>query len=220
MNLTTTEKYALAVLEARGRLSALQREEQALYLAASCVWDMMQAGAVTADEKGRLRVSAPLPETISYCDPVYEWLVQKPMKQEKAALKYISALTNKRSKTLVERVADDLIDKSVLVVEQQGKAKRCHVDPAAIAEDLEAMRDIEGAVTPDQLMLAELLLASKTAKKLLNKQELSILKKAVERASGGFHAYIGNVKKYFDTVNTIIWVCIGVCAAGGPVLLW
>ncbi|MDE7244057.1 MAG: hypothetical protein K2O18_08790 [Oscillospiraceae bacterium] len=221
MNLTTTEKYALAVLETRGKLSALQREEQALCLAASCVWDMMQAGAVTADGKGKLGVSAPLPETISYCNPVYEWLAKKPIKQERASLEYISALTNKRIKTLVRSIADDLIGKSVLVVEQQGKAKLCHVDRTAITEDLEAMRDMEGAVTPDQLMLAELLLDCGTAKKLLNKQELSIMKEAVKQANGDFHVYIREVKKYFDTVNTIIWVCIGVCAAtGGPVLLW
>ena len=46
---------------------------------------------------------------------------------------------------LVKSIADDLIEKSVLVLEQQGKAKRCHVDLTAIAEDLEAMRDMEGA---------------------------------------------------------------------------
>ena len=101
MDLTTTEKYALAVLEAHGKLSALKRETLALYLAASCVWDMMQAGVVTEDGEGKLMVSAPLPETISYCGPVYEWLGKKPIKKEKAALKYISALTNKRIKELV-----------------------------------------------------------------------------------------------------------------------
>ncbi len=221
MNLTTTEKYALAVLESRGKLSVLQREEPALYLAASCVWDMMQAGAVTEDRNGKLRVSAPLPKTISYCGPVYEWLAKKPMKQEQAALKYISALTKKRIKALVESIANDLIDKSVLVVEQQGRAKQCHVNTAVIAEDLEAMRDMAGAVTPDQLMLAELLLDSRTAKKLLNKQELSIMKEAVKQSSGSFHVYIGEVKKYYDTITTIILVCIVVSAAtGGPALLW
>ena len=221
MDLTTTEKYALAVLEAHGKLSALQRETLALYLAASCVWDMMQAGVVTEDGEGKLMVSAPLPETISYCGPVYEWLTKKPMKKEKAALKYISALTNKRIKALVKIIADDLIGKSVLVVEQQGKAKRCHVDLTAIAEDLEAIRDMEGAVTPDQLMLAELLLDSKAAKKLLNKKELSSMKKAVKQANGSFHVYIGEVKKYYDTVTAIILVCIAVSAATvGPILLW
>ena len=80
---------------------------------------------------------------------------------------------------------------------------------------------MEGAVTPDQLMLAELLLDSKTAKKLLNKKELSSMKKAVKQANGSFHVYIGEVKKYYDTVTTIILVCIAVSAAtGGPILLW
>lgn len=224
MNLTTTEKYALMVLKAGGKLSALQREEQALYLAASCIWDMMQAEAVTVDKNGKLMISAPLPETLSYCGPIYERLVaKKPMKPEQAALKCIFGLTKKRIKALVKNVASDLIDKSVLVVEQKGRVKRCHVDTAVIAEDLEAMRDMEGAVTPDQLMLAELLLNCGTAKKLLNKKELSSMKKVVKQASGRFQIYIRGVKKYFDTVNTIIWVCIGVCAgtaAGGPILLW
>ena len=82
MKLTSTETYALAVLEAQGRLSALQKRERALCLAAACVWDMIQAGAVTADEKGKLRISAPLPETISYCAPLYETLAKKPRKPE------------------------------------------------------------------------------------------------------------------------------------------
>ena len=221
MNLTTTEKYALALLESYRNPSALQREEPALYLAASCIWDMMQAGVVTVDGNGKLSVSTPLPKTISYCGPVYEWLKKKPMKQEQAALKYISALTKERTKALVESITNDLIDKSVLVVERQGRAKQCHVDNAVIAEDLEAMRDMAGVVTPDQLMLAELLLDSGAAKKLLNKQELSIMKEAVTQANGSFHVYIGEVKKYYDTITTIILACIVVCAAtGGPVLLW
>lgn len=113
------------------------------------------------------------------------------MKQEKAALKYISALTRKRIKALVK----------------------------GIAEDLKVMRDMDRAVTPDQLMLAELLMDSRTAKKLLNEQELSSMKKTDKRADGDFHVYISKVKKYFDTVNTIIWVCIGICASGSA-LLW
>lgn len=77
MNLTTTEKYALAVLKAHGKLSALQKKERALYLAAFCVWDMIQAEAVTVNKKGNLKVSSSLPESLSYCQPVYERLAKK-----------------------------------------------------------------------------------------------------------------------------------------------
>lgn len=209
MNLTTTEKYALAVLKAHGKLSALQKKERALYLAASCVWDMIQAGAVTVNKKGKLKVSSPLPELLSYCQPVYERLAKKSKKLEKAVLDYI--YTNKRIKALVESVADDLICKSVLVVEQKSsllKSKLCHVDTAVVAEDIAAVG--HGAASTDEINLATLLLESGTAKKLLDKQELSALKIAVKQAGGDFQVYIKKVEKLFQAVTAVIWAYIGV----------
>lgn len=210
MNLTTTEKYALTVLEVHGKLASLQKQERALCLAASCVWDMIQTKSVTTDKKGKLRVSAPLPEMLSYCGPVYERLTKKPMKPEKAALDYIH--TNKRIKTLVESIADNLIDKSVLVVEQQRslqKAKQCHVDTTVIAQDIAAVKHIDRAAAPDQTNLAVLLLESGTAKKMLTKQELSVLKKAVKHVNSDFQTYIKKVKKMFSAAKAVIWACIG-----------
>ena len=211
MNLTTTEKYALAVLETHGKLSAFQKKERVLYLAASCVWDMMKAKSVTADKKGKLRISAPLPETLSYCKPIYERLAKKPMKPEKAALNYIC--TNKRIKTLVQNIIDGLIGKSVLVVEQQSslrKAKLCHMDATVIEEEIYAIKHMDRAVTSDQTNLAILLLESGTAKKLLNKQELSVLKMAAKQTDGDFKTYIKKVKKKFQAVEALIWASIGV----------
>lgn len=211
MILTTTEKYALAVLKAQGNLTALQKQERALYLAASCVWDMIQAKSVTADKKSKLRVSAPLPEPLSYCSPVYKMLTKKPMKPEKAALNYIR--TNKRIKALVESIADNLIDKSVLVVEQQRrlqKARLCHMDTTVIEEDIAAVKHMDRAATPDQANLAILLLESGTAKKLLNKQEFSVLKKAAKQVNSDFQTYVKKVKKKFRTVKALIWASIGV----------
>lgn len=214
MNLTTTEKYALAVLEACGRLPALQKQEQALYLAASCVWEMMQAKSVTPDKKGKLRVSVPLPEMLSYCSPVYERLEKKHMKPEKVP--YDCIWTNKRIKTLVESIVDDLISKSVLVVEQKGslrKAKLCHVDTAVIAEDIVAVKQMNKTMPPDQTNLATLLLESGTAKKLLNKQEWSAMKKAVRQTGGDFRIYVKKVKKRFRDGKVVIWTGIGSAAS-------
>ena len=210
MNLTTTEKYALTVLETYGKLTALQKQERALCLAASCIWDMLQAKSVTVDEKGKLRVSAPLPETLSYCGPVYKILAKKPMKPEKAALDCIH--TNKRIKTLVESITDNLIDKSVLVVEQQGsllKTRMCHVDTTVIVEDITAIKHMDRAAAPDRTDLAVLLLESGTAKKLLNKQELSVLKKAARQVNSDFQTYVKKVTKKFRAVKAVIWASIG-----------
>ncbi len=214
MNLTTTEKYALTILETYGKLTALQKQEPALYLAASCVWEMIQAKSVAVDKKGKLKISTPLPETLSYCAPVYERLAKKPMKPEKIPLDRI--WTNKRIKTLVESVTDDLIGKSLLVVEQQGslrKAKLCHVNTTVITEDLSAVKHMDRAATPEQTDLAILLLESKTAKKLLNKQELSALKKAVKQMDSDFKTYVKKVKKRFRAVKTAIWASIASSAS-------
>ena len=153
MNLTTTEKYALAVLEVKGKLTALKKRELALYLAASCVWDMIQAESVTIDKKDKLRVSVSHPEMLFYCKPIEERLAKKPMKPTKVPDDCI--WMNKRIKTLVESIADDLIGKSALVVEQQNS-----------------------------------LLESGTAKKLLNKQELSDLKKTEFRKNREMRCFI------------------------------
>ncbi|MDE6211859.1 MAG: GPP34 family phosphoprotein [Lachnospiraceae bacterium] len=214
MNLTTTEKYALAMLEAHGRLTALQKQERALYLAASCVWEMMQAKSVTPDKKGQLRVSAPLPETLSYCGPVYERMSKKPMKPAKVP--YDRIWTNKRIKTLVESIVDDLIGKSVLVVEQKSslrKAKLCHVDTTVIAEDIAAVKQMDRTASPDQADLAVLLLESGTAKKLLNKQELSALKRVVKQSNSDFRIYVKKVKKRFRDGKAVIWAGIGSAAS-------
>lgn len=212
MNLTTTEKYALAVLEAHGSLSALQKKERALCLAASCVWDMMQAKSVTEDKKGKLRIFAPLPETLSYCSPVYEMLEKKPMKPEKVP--YDRIWTNKRIKTLVESIVDDLIGKSVLVVERQNsllKSKLCHVDTTVIAEDIAAVKHPDRTFPSDQTNQAILLLESGTAKKLLNKQELSVLKKTVRQTDSDFKTYIKKVTKLFRTDRAMACVASIIC---------
>ena len=209
MHLTITEKYALTVLEAYGKLTAFQKQERAVYLAASCVWDMMQAKSVTADKKGKLRISAPLPETLSYCSPIYERLEKKPMKPEKVP--YDRIWTNKRIKTLVKNITDDLIGKSVLVVEQQSslsKSKLCHVDTTMITEDISAVKHMDCTITPEQTNLAVLLLESGTAKKLLSKHELSVLKKVVKQTDSEFKTYIKKVTKLFRTDQAIILACI------------
>lgn len=214
MALTITEKYVLAVLETYGKASGLQREDQALCLASACVWEMMQEKSVTADKKGKLRISSPLPAALSYCSPVYKRLAKKPMKPERAALDYSFALTNRRLKHLAESTADDLIDKSVLVVEQKGslwKVRLCYVDTAVIAKDIDAIKHMAKASAPEQTNLAILLLESGTAKKLLNKQELTVLKKAVKQVNSDFHAYVKKVKKIFWAVKAVIWAGIGVC---------
>ncbi len=209
MNLTTTEKYALAVLEAKGKLTALKKQERALYLAASCVWEMMQTESVTIDKKGKLRVSAPLPEMLFYCKPIYERLAKKPMKTTKVP--YDCIWMNKRIKTLLKSTADDLISKSALVVEQQSsllKAKLCHMDTSMIAEDIAAIKHMDRTAAPEQINLAILLLESGTAKKLLNKQELSVLKKAVRQSDSDFKTYIKKVKKRFQAGKTVILASI------------
>lgn len=214
MNLTTTEKYALVILEAKGKLTALKKQERALYLAASCVWDMIQSKTVTADKKGKLRISAPLPEKLSYCHPVYERLAKKPMKPEKVPYDHI--WTNKRIKTLVENIADDLIGKSVLVVEQQScllKSKLCHVDTTMITEDIATLKHMSRTANPEQTNLAVLLLESGTAKKLLNKQELSALKKELKHMDSDFKTYIKKVKKRFQTGKTVILASIASSAS-------
>ena len=205
MNLTTTEKYALAVLEVKGKLTALKKRELALYLAASCVWDMIQAESVTIDKKDKLRVSVPLPEMLFYCKPIYERLAKKPMKPTKVP--YDRVWTNKRIKTLLKSIADDLIGKSALVVEQQNsllKSKLCHVDTTMIAEDITAIKHMDRIAAPEQTNLAVLLLESGTAKKLLNKQELSDLKKTVKQTDNDFKTYIKKVKKRFQAGRTVI----------------
>ena len=117
MNLTTTEKYALAVLEAKGKLDALQKQERGVCLVASCLWDMMEAEVLAPDSKGKLKVSAQLPELLAYCSPIYELLTKRPRKPEDYVIEYTEALTAKRIKCLVKSIADGLVGKSVLVVE-------------------------------------------------------------------------------------------------------
>lgn len=212
-NLTTTEKYALAVLAAKGRLSALQNKDRAILLAASCVWDMLRAGCVSAGKKGKLHVCAPLPEALAYCGPVYERLAKKPAKPEKAA--YNCIWTSGRIKAMVKSVADDLIEKSVLVAERQDNlptAKRCHVDTAVLAEDLAALKQPESAA-PEQIDLAVLLLESGAAKKLLEKQEHTALKKALKQTDSDFRTYVRGVKRLLSGVRTMLWTSAGISAS-------
>lgn len=214
MDLTMTEKYVLTVLDAYGKLSALKKQEHALCLAVSCVWEMQQAGAVAPDKKDRLMVCAPLPAALSYCGPVYGWLAKNPRRPAKAAYRY--SWTPKRIKLLVKSVTNVLIEKSVLVLEQpnsQAKAGRCHVDSELIANDIAAIRQLDEAVTSEQLDLAALLLESGTAKKLLSKQERSALKKAVRSFDSAFKAYLQETMKVYWTAKTILWASIGTSAS-------
>lgn len=213
-NLTTTEKYALAVLAAKGRLSALQNKDRAILLAASCIWDMLRAGCVSADKKGRLHVCAPLPEAIAYCGPVYERLAKKPAKPEKAA--YNCIWTSGRIKAMVKSLADDLIERSLLVAERQDslpKAKLCHVDAAVLAEELAAWKQPERAAAPEHIDLAVLLLESGTAKKLLEKREYTALKKALKQTDSDFRAYVRGVKRLLSGVRTMLWTSAGISAS-------
>ena len=215
MNLTRTERYALAVLDAYGKSDALKKQERAICLAISCIWEMWQAGAVTTDKKGRLIISAPLPEALSYCGPVYAQLAKKARKPEKAA--YYCIWTSKRVKAMTKSVTDILIEKSALVLEQPGglaKASRCHVDNNLIENDLAAIKQPDEALTPDQLELAALLLESRAVKKMLNKQQRNALKKALRQTNNGFIDYLTKAMKLYWTDKALAWACVGSSAAG------
>lgn len=202
MNLTTTEKYALAVLKEDGRLSALQKEKRGICLVASCIWDLIEAGAAVPDEKGKLKISAPLPQNLEYCRCVYKMAAKKPRKPEDIILEYVFAFTEKRMNTLVESIADGLIGKGALITEEQHglwKAKLCHVDDKVLADNMAAIQSLDGEVNPDQLMLAILLLNSGSAEKLLSKEELSNLKGAVRRDNGNFQPYVKNMIRTVET---------------------
>lgn len=202
MNLTTTEKYALAVLEAKGKLDALQKQEKGICLVASCLWDMMEAEVIAPDTKGRLKVSAQLPESLAYCSPIYELLAKRPRKPEDVVMEYTASLTDKRIKVLVKSIEDGLVGKSVLVVEERSgllSAKLCHVDNTVLTEDMTAVKNMDGSVSPDQFMFAILLLKSGVANKLLNKEEMSRLKKAVKQDNSNFQPYVKNLIGVVET---------------------
>ena len=63
------------------------------------------------------------------------------------------------------------------------------------------------------LYLAVLLLESGTAKKLLNKQELSALKKALKQMDSDFKTYIKKVKKRFQAGKAVILASIASSAS-------
>lgn len=207
MKLTTTEKYALAALETNEKVSSLQKQERGICLIASCIWDMIEAEAIVPDTKGKLKVSTPLPEKIAYCSSIYELLAKKPRKPEDVVLEYTHTLTDKRMKALVESIVDGLARKSVLTVEEQDGllgTKLCHVEQAVLADDMAAIKNLDGAVTPDQFMLAILLLKSGVAKKLLDREELSKLKKAANQDKGDFQSYVKNMITMTDTMISSI----------------
>ena len=202
MNLTTTEKYALAVLEAKGKLDALQKQERGVCLVASCLWDMMEAEVLAPDSKGKLKVSAQLPELLAYCSPIYELLAKRHRKPEDVVMEYTASLTDKRIKALVKSIADGLVGKSVLVVEERSgllSVKLCHVDHTVLTEDMVAVKSMDGTVSPEQFMFAILLLKSGVANRLLNKEEMSSLKKAVKQDRSDFHPYVNNLIRIVET---------------------
>lgn len=202
MNLTTTEKYALAVFEAKGKMADLQKDERGICLVASCLWDMIGAGVVAPDEKGRLKVTAALPETLDYCNAIYEMLGKKPVKPEKVVQDYMGALTDKRIRSLVESIAEGLARKGALTLKEQGglhKTMLCHVNTAVLMDDMAALKNMDGTMTPDQLMMAVLLLKSGVAKKLMSKEEITNLKEAAKRDDSGFQPYVKNMITVVET---------------------
>lgn len=196
MNLTTTEKYALAAFEANKKMPSIQKQERGICLVASCIWDMVKAEVIVPDTKGRLKVSAPLPETLSYCGSIYEFLAKKPRKPEDVVLEYTHTLTDKRMKSLTEKLVNELAGKALLTVEEQDGllgTKLCHVDNSVLATDMAAIKNLNDAISPEQFMLAILLLKSGVAKKLLDREQLSKLKKAASQDKGDFQPYVKNM---------------------------
>ena len=63
-----------------------------------------------------------------------------------------------------------------------------------------AIKNLDGAVTPDQFMLAILLLKSVVATKLLNTEQLSKMKKAAKQDKGDFQPYVKNMITMTDTL--------------------
>lgn len=196
MKLTTTEKYALAAFAANEKMSSIQKQERGICLVASCIWDMVEAEVIAPDTKGRLKVSAPLPEDLSYCGSIYSFLAKKPRKPEDVVLEYTHTLTDKRMRSLTEDIVSGLADKSALTIEEQDGllgVKLCHVNHTVLADDLTAIKKLDESMTPEQLMLAILLLKSGIAKKLLNRAELSHLKKVARQDKGDFQPYVKNI---------------------------
>lgn len=105
-------------------------------------------------------------------------------------------LTDKRMKSLTEKLVNELAGKALLTVEEQDGllgTKLCHVDNSVLATDMAAIKNLNDAISPEQFMLAILLLKSGVAKKLLDREQLSQLKKAASQDKGDFQPYVKNM---------------------------
>lgn len=73
------------------------------------------------------------------------------------------------------------------------------MDHTVLTEDMVAVKSMDGTVSPEQFMFAILLLKSGVANRLLNKEEMSSLKKAVKQDRSDFQPYVNNLIRIVET---------------------
>jgi hypothetical protein len=207
-DLTITQEYLLCSLNAKGKLSVLNKEVTVCLLASGLI-ELLASNCIQMDKNNKVFVTGNLSEEQVCLKSLFEWLNKsKPMKIEKIATEYTMTFTDKRLNALVTDVGNSLADRGCVTSKKGGifGSKFCFVPNSdevdKVIQKIRADLLESGTMSDETVALVSLLDKSNQLKKYFSKYESKQLKARLKEIKETPSNQL--VKQMVDYVDTII----------------
>lgn len=213
MDLSLSQKYALCVLNEKGKIPAFQMEGSACLLAAALL-EMQMDGAIRIENK-KIRIRGELADGKEAFRPIYDYLdAPKPRSIDKVTGEFLVTFTNKKLNALLDSVCAPLAEQGLVAPEPGFLGSQTHYIPdtravGLVIDGLRAELLEEGEISEDAAMLAVLLERSNLLKTYFSKFEQGQIRerlKALEQGAAG--QVIREVTACIDAMITTIAVVL------------
>ena len=203
MDLSLSQKYALCVLNEKGKIPAFQMEGSACLLAAALL-EMQMDGRI---ENKKIRICGELADGKEAFRPIYDYLdAPKPRSIDKVTGEFLVTFTNKKLNALLDSVCAPLAEQGLVAPEPGFLGSQTHYIPdtravGLVIDGLRAELLEEGEISEDAAMLAVLLERSNLLKTYFRERL-----KALEQGAAG--QVIREVTACIDAMITTIAVVL------------
>ncbi len=189
MDLSLSQKYALCVLNEKGKIPAFQLEGSACLLAAALL-EMQMDGIIRIENK-KIRICGELSGEKEAFRPLYDYLdAPKPRSIDKVTGEFLVTFTNKKINALLDSVCAPMAEEGLVTQEPGFLGSQTHYVPdtrsvGLVIDGLRAELLEEGEISEDAAMLAVLLERSSLLKTYFSKFEQSQIKARLKELEDG-----------------------------------
>lgn len=203
---STAQEYYTLMIDKRGLLPAMYRDEAGAGLTASAFIDLI-VNDIVAVEKKKITVIKDLPDGLEYLEALYTYLKEKPRTMEKTMTDFYAGSRNRK---LAEKIGESLYKDGVAAEDAGGLfgSKRVFIPEKDYKEELAAI--IRSAVreeemSPPDVALIWILQQTNCLKQYFSKHETDQLKRKLkEIKKDPLNKQLANMIDYVSDMTAVM----------------